>query len=65
MRLRSHYIETTYFYWVSWTVELQKQKKGATDVNNDHGQKKETEIKATAVEKEIVIEKGSEKSGSK
>ena len=35
--------------------------KGATDVKNDHDQKKETEIKATAVEKEIVIDKGSEK----
>ena len=42
-------------------MELQKQKKDATDVKNDHGQKKETEVKATAVEKQIVIDKGSEK----
>ena len=35
--------------------------KGATDVKNDHGQEKETEVKATAVEKDIVIDEGSEK----
>ena len=42
-------------------MELQKQKKGATDVKNDHGQEKETEVKAIAVEKDIVIDEVSEK----